>query len=183
MWHAGKPAPEQCEGCTWCTTHVGELSYLHSRDITFAVIAQGPYAESVRYHDFMGWEMPWYAAERTSPALRSLLGDRTIGMMHLLCFVRDGNRVFETWWTTNRGVEVMDNSYSLMDLTVYGRQESHEDVPEGWPKRPAGWDGMRLNGRPMAQWSRLAAGRSDDLTGGEPAATVDHAESGGCCMH
>ncbi len=20
MWHAGHPAPEQCEGCTWCTT-------------------------------------------------------------------------------------------------------------------------------------------------------------------
>src|SRR5687768_15783857 len=31
MWHTGRPAPEQCEGCTWCTTQVAELSYLHSR--------------------------------------------------------------------------------------------------------------------------------------------------------
>ena len=38
MWHHGHPAAEQCEGCTWCTTHVSELSYLHSRDITFAVL-------------------------------------------------------------------------------------------------------------------------------------------------
>ena len=33
---------------------MGELSYLHSRDITYATSCQGPYAESVRYRDFMG---------------------------------------------------------------------------------------------------------------------------------
>src|SRR5690349_12367824 len=40
MWHTGHPAPEQCEGCTWVTTQVRELSYLHSRDVTFAVFCQ-----------------------------------------------------------------------------------------------------------------------------------------------
>jgi predicted dithiol-disulfide oxidoreductase (DUF899 family) len=54
MWNPGRPAAEQCEGCTWVTTQVAELSYLHSRDITFAVFCQGPYDESIRYHDFMG---------------------------------------------------------------------------------------------------------------------------------
>jgi predicted dithiol-disulfide oxidoreductase (DUF899 family) len=34
MWHAGHPAPEQCEGCTWVTSQVRELSYVHSRDVT-----------------------------------------------------------------------------------------------------------------------------------------------------
>ena len=62
MWHTGHPAAEQCEGCTWVTTQVTELSYLHSRDITYAVFCQGPYDESIRYHDFMDWEMPWYSA-------------------------------------------------------------------------------------------------------------------------
>ena len=42
MWHAGQPAPDQCEGCTWVTTQVADLSYLHSRDITFAVLCQAP---------------------------------------------------------------------------------------------------------------------------------------------
>src|SRR5262245_17578947 len=32
MWHTGHPAPEQCEGCTWVTSQVRELSYIHSRD-------------------------------------------------------------------------------------------------------------------------------------------------------
>src|ERR1700751_1239355 len=52
MWWAGHPAAEQCEGCTWVTTQVTELSYLHSRDITFAVLCQGAYEESIRYRDF-----------------------------------------------------------------------------------------------------------------------------------
>ncbi len=108
MWHPGHPAPEQCEGCTWCTTQVEELSYLHSRDITYAVFCQGPFDESIRYHDFMGWEMPWYSA---LPSLDALLVGRHVGMMHLVCYLRDGDRVFETYWTTRRGVEAMD--YSL----------------------------------------------------------------------
>ena len=33
MWHDGKPAAEQCEGCTFFSGDVGELSYLHSREI------------------------------------------------------------------------------------------------------------------------------------------------------
>jgi predicted dithiol-disulfide oxidoreductase (DUF899 family) len=36
----------------------------------------------------------------------------------------DGDRVFETYWTKRRGVEAMDYSYALMDLTVFGRQET-----------------------------------------------------------
>jgi predicted dithiol-disulfide oxidoreductase (DUF899 family) len=62
MWNAGKPAPKQCEGCTWVTSQVRELSYIHARDATYAVFCQGPYEESRRYRDFMGWEMPWYSA-------------------------------------------------------------------------------------------------------------------------
>jgi predicted dithiol-disulfide oxidoreductase (DUF899 family) len=162
MWHPGRPAAEQCEGCTWCTTQVAELAYLQSRDISYAVFCHGPYQESVRYHDFMGWDMPWYSA---LPSLDTLLVGRHVGLMHLVCYLRDGDRVFETYWTTRRGVEAMDYSYALMDLTVYGRQEPWEDSPAGWPQ-PWHVDGSntRINGRPIAQWSRLEAGRSDDLT-------------------
>ncbi|MDT5327779.1 MAG: hypothetical protein QOF25_4931, partial [Mycobacterium sp.] len=131
MWHPGHPAPEQCEGCTWVTTQVAELAYLHSRDITYAVFCQGPFDESARYRDFMDWDVPWYSA---LPSLDTLLTGRTVGMMHIVCYVRDGDRVFETYWTTLRGVEEMDYVYALMDLTVFGRQEPWEDSPPGWPQ-------------------------------------------------
>jgi predicted dithiol-disulfide oxidoreductase (DUF899 family) len=165
MWHAGRPAAEQCEGCTWYTSQVRELSYLHSRDVTFATFCQGPYDEGVRYRDFMGWEMPWYSAPRDS--LDTLLVGRRVGMMHIACYPRRGSSVFETYWTTRRGVEAMDNSYRLLDLTVYGRREGWEDSPAGWPRRSEGRHNYRSDGRPIAQWSRLKAGYSDDLgTGG-----------------
>jgi predicted dithiol-disulfide oxidoreductase (DUF899 family) len=159
MWHTGRPAAEQCEGCTWCASQVAELSYLHARDITYAVIAQGPHPESSRYHEFMGWPMPWYAAGASAEAL--LVG-RQVGMMHLVSYLRVDERVFETWWTTLRGVEVLDNSYALMDLTAYGRQEPWEDSPAGWPQGFV-HDVHSRDGRPLPQWARLAAGHSDRL--------------------
>jgi predicted dithiol-disulfide oxidoreductase (DUF899 family) len=173
MWHTGHPAPEQCEGCTWVTTQVRELSYLHSRDVTFAVFCQGPYEESARYRDFMGWEMPWYSA---LGSLDILLAGRQVGRMHIVCYLRQGSKVFETYWTTIRGVEAMDNSYRLLDLTVYGRQEKWEDSPPGWPQERTytrtssgspTWHPVWPGGRPIAQWPRLDAGRSDDLRTGK----------------
>ena len=84
-------------------------------------MCQGPYKECVRYRDFMGWTMPCGTQHRLS--LDTLLTGRPIGCVYLMCYVRNGDRVVETYWTNDRGVEVMDNSDALMDLTVWGRQE------------------------------------------------------------
>ncbi|MGH6672769.1 MAG: DUF899 family protein [Xanthobacteraceae bacterium] len=165
MWHTGDPAPEQCEGCTSYTSQVRELSFIHSRDATFAVFCKGPYDESSRYRDFMGWEMPWYSVQGSS--LDSLLTGRRLSMMYIVCYLRQGSKVFETYWTTRRGVEAMDNSYRLLDLTAYGRQESWEDSPAGWPQRPEGQHAYRIGGRPIVQWPRVNAGHSDDLGTGK----------------
>lgn len=103
MWRTAQSAAEQCEGCTWNNSQVAERSYLHSRDITYAVLCQGPYDESSRYREFMGWDMPWYSAQ---PSLDTLLSGGRIGMMHIVCYVRggtDGREVYETYWTTRRG--------------------------------------------------------------------------------
>ncbi|MFI6426715.1 DUF899 family protein [Promicromonospora sp. NPDC050880] len=182
MWWPGHPAADQCEGCTFFTNQVSDLSALHTRDITFAVLLQGrnvtygpqdahrSYDASRRYRDFMGWTMPWYSAQ---PSLETLLGGREPGMFYLVGYVRDGDRVFETYWTSRRGVQAMDHSYALMDLTVWGRQESWEDSPAGWPQgcvsgrttagAPEWTPAPDWSGRPISQWPRLAAGHDDDL--------------------
>jgi hypothetical protein len=107
-------------------------------------LSQGPYDESIRYRDFMGWDMPWYSAQ---PSLDALLGGRQSGAMYLVCYLRDGDRVYETYWTTLRGV-------------VGGLSP---DWPQQWENGPTR---MWTNGRPISQWSRLESGRSDDLTVG-----------------
>jgi predicted dithiol-disulfide oxidoreductase (DUF899 family) len=157
MWHDGRSAADQCEGCTFFNGDVRELSYLHSRDVTYATFAQGTYDEVARYRDFMGYDMPWYSARDSA---ETLLAGRWFGL--LACYLRQDDRVFETYWTTGRGVETMTSSYGLLDLTVYGRQEPWEDSPADWPQRwPNNGAQFRTDGRPTAQWSRLAAGRSD----------------------
>ena len=48
----------------------------------------------------MGWEMPWYSVPRD--LARCAHPGRHFGMK--VCYLRDGDRVFETYWTTGRGL-------------------------------------------------------------------------------
>ncbi|MGI5286737.1 DUF899 family protein [Nonomuraea polychroma] len=92
--------------------------------------ARGPYEESDRYRRFMGWDMPWYSVPAESH--ERLVAGRHFGMK--ASYLRDGNRVYETYWTTGRAVEPMAPSYGILDMTVYGRQETWEDSPSSWPQ-------------------------------------------------
>ena len=154
MWYAGKPYEEQCEGCTFYNSQVRELAYLHSRDVTYATFCQGPFEESDRYRDWMGWDVPWYSVVDSAAAL---LDGRPVNRFYLVCYLRDGARVFETYWTRGRGVEVMAPTYGLLDMTVHGRKELWEDSPAGRPQHWGAGAGhpYRTDGRPTAQWSRL----------------------------
>jgi predicted dithiol-disulfide oxidoreductase (DUF899 family) len=76
MWYTGHPAPEQCEGCTWVTSQVRELSYIHSRDVTYATFCQRPVRPP------LGWTPSGQDAHRLLPApriqgLRDLLEDKS----------------------------------------------------------------------------------------------------------
>jgi predicted dithiol-disulfide oxidoreductase (DUF899 family) len=157
MWFPGEPAEEQCEGCTFCNGQVRELSYLNARDITYATFCWGPYNESVRYRDFMGWDVPWYSVGDSADVLRA---GRTFNRFMVVCYLRRADSVFETYWTSGRGVEGMTPTLALLDITAYGRQELWEDSPAGWPQPDPSW---RTDGRPTAQWPRIKAGRSDVL--------------------
>lgn len=150
MWHTGMPFEQQCEGCTFYNGQVRELAYLHSRDITYATFCKGPYEESVRYRDFMEWNVPWYSVQDSTEALQA-----NRASFVLAGYLREGDRVFETYWTTGRGVEIMAPSYGLMDMTPFGRQETWEDTPAGRPRPFVSTGGQfTTEGRPTAQLSR-----------------------------
>jgi predicted dithiol-disulfide oxidoreductase (DUF899 family) len=55
-------------------------------------------------------------------------------------FLRDGDRVYRTYFTTERGVEALGSAWTFLDLTPFGRQETWEDSPEGRPRtKPYAW--------------------------------------------
>jgi predicted dithiol-disulfide oxidoreductase (DUF899 family) len=148
MWHDGQPWEGQCEGCTGIAWQLQPaLPYLNSRDVTLAVFTEGEYAESRRYADWLGYRTPWYSARGSSVA-----AGRPFGFY--ACFLRtDDGAIYETYWSTDRGTDATLLHYTLLDRTVYGRQEQWEESPEGWPRLPAGEHPWRVGGRPIAQWA------------------------------
>lgn len=152
MWNKGAPNHEQCEGCTHSQVAMNSsvLAYLAERDVNYAVFSNGPWDELIAYRDFMGWTTPWYSTTDSGAVLATRNGG------DLRCYLRDGEQVFQTYETKWRGIEAMLPTLQLLDLTPYGRQETWEDSPAGWPQEQAGsW--WRRDGRPVAQWTRTHA--------------------------
>jgi predicted dithiol-disulfide oxidoreductase (DUF899 family) len=145
MWYAGQPFEDQCHGCTGTIWNFQDATYLNARGVTFAILCEGPYQELAPFREFMGYTHPWYStADVDDPAFPDEA---------LVCFLRLGERIFLTYQTDGRGVEVMMSALQLLDLTAYGRQETWEDSPEGWPQDLAqSW--FSRDGRPIPQWTR-----------------------------
>ena len=129
MWYDGAPHQGQCEGCTTTAWHVKDAVYLNARGVSFAVLTSGPWDEVAPYVEFMGYTQPWYSVRGVEAPVGGEMG-------HIVCFLRDGDRVFLTYYTTGRGNEPVNGSLGLLDMTPYGRREAWEDNPEGWPEAP-----------------------------------------------
>ena len=153
MWHPGKPIEDQCEGCTLSIWHVHDTSYLAACGVSFAVLCEGAWDEVAPFVDFMGYTVPWYSVEGvTDPAVAAGLVDER-GLIS--AYLRVGDRAYLTGEVVVRGVEAIMTSLKLLDMTAYGRKESWEDSPAGWPREVGGF--WRRDGRPVAQWTRPGA--------------------------
>jgi predicted dithiol-disulfide oxidoreductase (DUF899 family) len=166
MWYDGAPHQGQCEGCTFNVWHLKDAVYLTARGVSVAILTSGRWEEVASYVEFMGYTQPWYSVRGVEAALLAEEG-------HIMCFLRDGDRVFLTYSTTGRGNEPSDTTLGLLDMTPYGRDETWQDNPEGWPEgRHSCWywrtdaDGNATWGptsRPTAQWTRPGATPEETL--------------------
>jgi predicted dithiol-disulfide oxidoreductase (DUF899 family) len=123
-----------CPGCSMVIDHIGPLAHVHARDTSFAVVSRAPLANLEGYKKRMGWKVPWYSSDGTSFnedfGVTTSEGE-TFG---LSVFLRMGDGVFQTYFTTDRALEALDANFTLLDWTALGRQEDWEDSPEGWPQ-------------------------------------------------
>jgi predicted dithiol-disulfide oxidoreductase (DUF899 family) len=102
------------------------------------------------YVEFMGYTQPWYSVRGVEAPVGG-------GMGHIVCFLRDGDRVFLTYSTTGRGNEPVNGSLGLLDMTPYGRREAWEDNPEGWPEAPQADSPVGGHGSPICWYWRSDA--------------------------
>jgi predicted dithiol-disulfide oxidoreductase (DUF899 family) len=127
---------EGCEGCSMFVDNLGHLAHLQARDTSFTLVSRAPLAEIIPFRQRMGWSLPWVSSFGSdfNNDFAVTIGDReTFG---LSVFLRDGESVFRTYFTSGRGVEALSSNWALLDLTPLGRQEEWEESPEGTPQSP-----------------------------------------------
>jgi predicted dithiol-disulfide oxidoreductase (DUF899 family) len=128
-----------CVGCSLMADHIGNLAHLNARDTTLVYASRGSQADVARIKARMGWEHPWYTIVPGPEGAFDV--DFGVDEWHgTNAFIRDGDRVFRTYFIDDRGDEVFVNTWNLLDMTALGRQETWEDSPEGYPQtKPYQW--------------------------------------------
>jgi predicted dithiol-disulfide oxidoreductase (DUF899 family) len=124
-----------CSGCSLMADHVGNLSHLNARDTTLVYASRGSQQDIGRIKTRMGWTIPWYSILEESGVAFDV--DFDVDQWHgTNAFIRDGDQIFRTYFVNNRGDEAFGTTWSYLDITALGRQESWEDSPAGYPQTP-----------------------------------------------
>ena len=125
-----------CFGCSFGADQVAHPAHLNARNTTLAYASRAPQENIQRMKAEMGWEhIPWYGL--TDDFDKDFGVDEWHGTN---AFIRDGDKIFRTYFINNRGDEAMGTTWSYLDLTALGRQEEWEDSPEGYPQtKPYQW--------------------------------------------
>lgn len=163
---SGAPWDEGCPTCSSVVDGIGILVHLHARDTSLVLVSRAPQAKIRPFKARMAWTVPWYSSfgsdfnydfhvtsdETVAPVEYNYRDKATLeqeGLTYnlrgeqpgLSVFLRLDDDIVHTYSTYGRGLEPLLHTYTFLDLTPYGRQESWEDSPEGWPQSPSypGW--------------------------------------------
>ena len=159
-----------CRGCSLVADQVSHLSHLNARDTTLAFASRAPQTDIARLKTRMEWDMPWYTLTDRFDA------DFGVAEWHgHNAFIRDGDKIFRTYFVKGRGDEAIGTVWSYLDMTALGRQEVWEDSPEGYPQTPMytwwNWhDNYAAEAAPDPEWVEVSGA-------GEAAFRKDDAES------
>jgi predicted dithiol-disulfide oxidoreductase (DUF899 family) len=123
-----------CPGCSMFVDQVGHLAHLHARDTSFVLVSRAPLDKIETYKERMGWTIPWYSSAGSDFNADFGVTTDSGETFGLSVFLRDGNDVFRTYFTSGRGVEALGSVWTFLDLTPFGRQEDWEDSPAGYPQ-------------------------------------------------
>jgi predicted dithiol-disulfide oxidoreductase (DUF899 family) len=147
-----------CRGCSMVADQVAHLAHLNARDTTLVFASRAPQADIARLKARMGWDIPWYTVTDSFDA------DFGVDEWHgTNVFFRNGEQVFRTYFIKSRGDEAMGGTWSYLDATPLGRQETWEDSPEGYPQTaPYKWwnwhDEYEPAPAPDQRWVEVSAG-------------------------
>jgi predicted dithiol-disulfide oxidoreductase (DUF899 family) len=143
-----------CVGCSYTADSLdGAVVHLEQRDVTFVATSRAPLENLNAYRRRMGWSFPWVSsagsdfnldfAVFTEEERRTGTGFnfgtpkhadidlRTEELHGLSAFALEDGIVYHTYSTYDRGTDVLNVTWQLLDRASKGRGESFE----GWPRR------------------------------------------------
>jgi predicted dithiol-disulfide oxidoreductase (DUF899 family) len=110
-----------CDGCSMFVDQIGHLAHLHARDTSFALVSRAPIAKIEAYRKRMGWTVPWYSSFESdfnvdfgvspeTPQADAYQDGESFG---LSVFLRDGDSIFRTYFTSQRGTEALGSVWTF----------------------------------------------------------------------
>jgi predicted dithiol-disulfide oxidoreductase (DUF899 family) len=133
----GPESDEGCPGCSWLVDAMSHPAHLNARDTSLVLISRAPLEKLLGYRSRMGWSLPWhssFASDFNYDFGATTDKGETHGVSVLL---HDSDKIYRTYYTGARGVEHLGSHWTYLDLTPFGRQETWEDSPQGWPQTEA----------------------------------------------
>jgi len=148
------PGWEQgCPSCSYMADHTAGMQvHLEHRDVSFVAVSRATLPEIERFRRRMGWQFAWVSSNGSDFNYDFHVSfrpqDRVDGTVNynygmtefpaeeapgISLFYKDGEgRVFHTYSTYGRGVEVMMGTYNMLDLTPKGRDENDGFYKMDW---------------------------------------------------
>jgi len=143
-----------CKSCSfWADNFDPNVVHLNARDVTFVAVSRAPFAKLARYKERMGWSFKWVSSlgtdfnfdyhvsftpeetEKKRAFYNFTQQDPGIAEREgMSVFYRDAKgRVFHTYSTYARGIDMLSADYQYLDLVPKGRDEG--DRGPYWVKR------------------------------------------------
>ena len=113
------------------------MPHVNARDITLKVVSRGNLDDLQAYRERMGWQFDWVSSQGTLVQPRLRRHHRPAEGERRVARASASSRSRTVLCTTptpagDRGCEIIDGAYHLIDLSPLGRQE------EGRPRRARG---------------------------------------------
>ncbi len=143
---------EGCPSCSFWTDNFNGIDvHLAQRDTAFVLVSRAPINKLEAYRKRMGWSVRWVSSlgndfnfdfgvsfkpdeqgDRYNLETMKPYGQETPG---LSAFRKDDDgAVYRTYSTYARGLDVLNGTYHLLDMTSKGRDEN-PDHPMSWVRR------------------------------------------------
>jgi predicted dithiol-disulfide oxidoreductase (DUF899 family) len=152
--HTTWTADAACFACSfWMDNFNGITVHLNHRDITMVAVSHAPYHALAAYKKRMGWSFPWFSSVgsdfnfdyHVSFSPDQLKAGKVEYNYHLLpwamteapgisVFFKDEGKIYHTYSTYERGLDMLNVAYHYMDLVPKGRDEGPDHLG-GWLRR------------------------------------------------